>query len=205
MSILSEVIARTYFKRKWRKKNKHNQTMAIGLFDDSLVTVGNATYGGIKVLAYNKLSHLKIGNYCSIGPETIFVLSADHYLNHLSTYPFKTKILSKGKELEGVSKGDIVVGDDVWFGCNVTVLSGVTIGQGAVIAAGTVVTKNIPPYAIAGGVPAKILKYRFSQEIINYLLKLDFNNLTTEFIKENEDFLYQEINSIEQVEGLILK
>lgn len=104
-----------------------------------------------------------------------------------------------------MSKGDIVVGDDVWFGCNVTVLSGVTIGQGAVIAAGTVVTKNIPPYAIAGGVPAKILKYRFSQEIINYLLKLDFNNLTTEFIKENEDFLYQEINSIEQVEGLILK
>ena len=60
--------------------------MAIFLFDDSLVTVGNATYGGIKVLAYNKLSHLKIGNYCSIGPETIFVLSADHYLNHQKYY-----------------------------------------------------------------------------------------------------------------------
>lgn len=203
LGILKEVTSRVIFKKKWRKKNRHNQTIALGNFDQSMVTVGKETYGGLKVLTHNKSAYLKIGNYCSIGPETIFVLSADHYLKHISTYPFRAKILSRGNFSEGVSKGDIIIGDDVWIGCNATILSGVTIGQGAVVASGAVVTKSVPAYAIVAGVPARVIKYRFSKEIIDVLIKFNYETLTKEYISKNEELFYQDIYEIKQLEGLI--
>lgn len=84
-------------------------------------------------------------------------------MSGVSTYPFKRKLFHGGEE--AVSKGDIIVGDDVWVGYGATILSGVHIGQGAVIAAGAVVNKDVPPYAIVGGIPAKVIKYRFSESV----------------------------------------
>ena len=81
----------------------------------------------------------------------------------------------------------------MWFGQRTTVLSGVKIGQGAVIATGAVVTKDVPPYAIVGGCPAKVLKYRFDDEVIKKLLTLNFDNLSEETLKQNEEYLYTKI------------
>ena len=105
---------------------------------------------------------------------------------------------------EAISKGDITI-DDVWIGFRATILSGVHIGQGAVVAAGAVVTKDVPPYAIIGGVPAKIIKYRFSPEVIEQLLKLDYSKLTDDMIWERIDDLYNSLDgkSPEGVEKLL--
>lgn len=186
-------LKKQFFKKKWRKLNPHNFTNAEDLFDPTLVDVGDYTYGGLRVLTYNKDSKLKIGQYCSIAQEVMFVLSADHYTHHISTYPYKVWLI--GEQQEGVSKGNIIVEDDVWIGYRSTIMSGVHIGQGAIIAAGSVVTKDVEPYAIVGGVPAKVIKYRFSDEIIEKLLKIDFSLLDYELVKKNIDYLYEELTS----------
>lgn len=193
-------IEKYIFKRKWRHLNPKNFTNAEDLFDPTCVEVGDYTYGGLRVLTYDKKSKLRIGTFCSIAQEVMFVLSADHFTNHISSYPYKVWIMNEKQE--GVSKGNIIVEDDVWIGFRSTILSGVHIGQGAVVAAGSVVTKDVPPYAIVGGVPAKVIRYRFSQNMIRELLKVDYSKLTNEMIKEHVDELYKVLNYESQLEWL---
>ena len=100
---------------------------------------------------------------------------------------------------EAISKGDIIVENDVWIGYRATILSGVNIGQGAIIAAGSVVTKDVPPYAIVGGVPAKVIKYRFPPEMIGELLKVDYSQLSEEMVREHIDELYRPLKDPEQL------
>ena len=188
------------FKRKWRRLNPNNFTNAEDIFDPTLVRVGDYTYGGLRVLTYNKNNKLLIGRFCSIAPDVMFILSGDHHTNHISSYPYKVWIMNE--KMEGISKGDIKVDDDVWIGYGAIILSGVHIGQGAVVAAGSVVTKDIPPYSIVGGVPAKVIKYRFSEEIIKELLKIDFSQLTEIPIREHIDNLYTDLKDIKQLEWM---
>lgn len=188
------------FRKQWRRLNQHNTTSPLNNFPINLVTVGKKTYGGLYVLSFNEDAKLKIGSFCSIAPNVSFMLSADHYTSHMSTFPFKVKILNVATE--GVSKGDIYVDDDVWIGYGVTILSGVHIGQGAVIAAGSVVTKDVPSYAIVGGVPAKVIKYRFDKEIRDELINFDYSLLLDSNIKDNIDSLYEDIHNVEQVKEL---
>ena len=177
-----------FFQKKWKKMNGHNYAVPLCLFPLDQVSVGKATYGGIKPIIFNNKNQLIIGNYCSIGPDVTFIVAADHHSDFLSTYPFKSKIVSG--ELEGVSKGDIVIEDDVWIGNNATILSGVHIGQGAIIAAGSVVTHNIKPYEIVGGVPAKTIRYRFPDNVIRYMLSLDYAKLDENMIINHIEELY---------------
>lgn len=181
---------RTFFvKRKYRKLNKHNYTKIKNCIDISKIQVGIGSYGVIDTKTYGgKNCNLKIGNYCSIAGETVFLLGGEHSYNRLSTYPFKAKYLNVG---ESENKGDIILEDDVWIGQGCTILSGVTIGRGAIIGAKSVVAKNIPPYAIYCG--NRIVKYRFSNEIIEKLKQIDFSQITKEFIEQNIELLYQEI------------
>ena len=117
------------------------------------------------------------------------MLGGEHNYRNLSTYPFKAKFFNQP---ESENKGDIIVQDDVWIGYGVTILSGVTIGQGAVIGAKSVVAKDVPPYSIFCG--NKVIKYRFSNDIIEQLLKIDFSKIDDDFIKNNSELLYSKVN-----------
>ena len=184
-------LKRYRFDKKWRKLNKHNQTTSQNMFDTSLVNVGKNTYGGIRVIAYNNDCKLIIGSYCSIGPETTFLLSGEHHINRLTTYPFKVRVL--GEASESFGKGDIVLDDDVWIGYGAIINSGVHIGKGAVIAAGSVVTKDVEPYTIVGGNPAKPIRKRFNDDIIEKLMVLDLSKLDDLNIKNKIGALYEDI------------
>lgn len=187
-------------KRKWRKKNQHNSTTLERMISQELVEVGIGTYGTLYVHSSSNKYKLIIGNYCSIADNVSFILSSDHETKYISTFPFKVQIMESG--LEGKSKGNIYVDDDVWIGYGAIILSGVHIGQGAVIAAGAVVTVDIPPYAIVGGVPAKVLKYRFESDMIEELLKIDYSKLDKEMIEEHIDDLYIELKNPKQLDWL---
>ena len=104
--------------------------------------------------------------------------------------------------LEAISKGDIIIDDDVWIGYGATILSGVHISQGAVVAACAVVTKDVPPYAIVGGVPAKVIKYRFEPEMIEELMKVDYSKLTKEQIEQHIDELYAGLKDKKQLDWM---
>ena len=186
-----------YLKRhKWRKNNQHNFTNLLTTNALDLITVGNGTYGDLFVHISNSNYKLSIGNYCSIAHNVAFILSSDHPTNYISTYPFKAMYM--GEEC-GISKGDIIIDDDVWIGYNATILSGVHIGQGAIIAAGSVVTKDVPPYAIVGGVPAKVIKYRFDTDMIEELMKIDYSKLEKKDIGAHIDELYMNSKDKEQI------
>ena len=186
----------------WRSINQHNMT---NIIEDTRrykdIIVGKGTYGDINASIHGVGDEkLIIGNYCSIAPGVRFIVSSDHSYKGLSTYPFK--VWNLDYDWEAKSKGSIIVNDDVWICANAIILSGVTIGQGAIIGAGAVVTKNVPPYAIVVGNPAKIIKYRFEPEIIEKLLTFDFSKLTEERIKKIGTKLYKEITK-ENVDELL--
>ena len=175
-----------WFRRKWRRQNTHNLTAAKNCFNARCVTVGKGTYGQLDVRHFgNPDERVVIGNYCSIGPECVFMTGGEHRYDGLSTYPFRTKLGLCANE--SVTRGPIVLEDDVWLGFRTTVMSGVTIGRGAVVAAGAVVTKDVPPYAIVGGVPAKVIKYRFPETVIAEAQKMDFGALTPKQAAEHID------------------
>lgn len=178
----------------WRNLNPHNETIAEqfrGFIDFNKIKVGRKTYGGLTLWAFSDGNEsLTIGNFVSIADDVKFLLGGNHAYDSLSTFPFLTKYCST---IEAQTKGPIIIGDDVWIGYNSIVLSGVTIGQGAVIAAGSVVTKNVPAYSIFGGNPAKLIKYRFSQNIIAKLIKIDFSKLSDQKIIEGKDLIYEKI------------
>lgn len=187
-------------KIKYRKENKHNFTTIKNGCDISKISVGNGTYGEIDIKTYGGQNcNLKIGNFCSIANDTVFLLGGEHDYNKISTYPFKSKFF---KVPESKNKGDIIISDDVWVGYGSTILSGVTIGQGAIIGAKSIVTKDVPPYAIWVG--NKVVKYRFEENVIKELLKIDFSKMNSEFIKENIDILYENVNK-ENVKDIIEK
>lgn len=200
-SILGEFIeiARSgHRKYKWHKLHPDSDTIPMNNFDFTKVEIGKGSYGELNVVNFGVDHKLIIKNYVSIAQNVTFILDAEHYINHISTYPFKVKSL-KMQKYEAFGKGDIIVDDDVWIGYGATIMSGVHIGQGAVIAAGAIVTKDVPPYAIVGGVPAKVVKYRFSEVFIEELKKIDFERLNEEIISDRINELYEELTDVNQI------
>ena len=177
------------FRRKFLKLYPENDFIPMNIFDLSLFESGKYSYGELNVLAFNNDCKLKIGNFVSIAQNVYFHLSTQHHFDTVSTFPFKVKVL-KNEANESFGKGDIAVEDDAWIGFGSQIMSGVKIGKGAVVAAGSIVTKDVPPYSIVGGVPAKIIKYRFDEKTIAKLMKIDYSKLSKEEIEKHIDELY---------------
>lgn len=177
----------------WRANNRHNETVLLHpVADISRICVGRGSYGPLDVEMYGSTNRLCIGRYCSIGPHVHFILASEHPYTGLSTYPFKVKLGLQ--QAEARSKGDIIVEDDVWIGLGAIINSGVRIGKGSVIAAGSVVVKDVEPYSITGGNPARHIKYRFEKSIREKLLSLDFSLLNQETLKTYIDKVYEPLS-----------
>lgn len=145
------------------------------------------------VLYQYPINHDKliIGKFCSIACGAKFIFnSANHNLSSISTYPFPIFFEEWGLNIKDVAaawdnKGDIIIGNDVWIGYEAVIMAGVTVGDGAIIGTRAVVTKDVPPYTIVGGVPAKPIRKRFDNETLDELLKIRWWDWPEEKIARN--------------------
>ena len=137
--------------------------------------IGDFTYGRPQISQWNESQSamLTIGRFCSIATGAQILLGGNHRADWPTTYPFPEFFVRHASigEYES-SKGNVNIGNDVWIGMDAMVLSGVTIGDGAVVAARAVCAKDVPPYAIVAGNPARIVRYRFEEDVIAALLKI---------------------------------
>jgi len=191
---VKKIVELPFFKIKWRSKNKNNKTFPGDIFPIDKVEVGKFSYGKLNVHYFgSENEYLKIGDFVSIAEGVQFILGGNHKFNSMTTFPFKVEFMNY--KVEAFSKGPIAICNDVWIGMNAMILSGVTVNQGAVIAAGSVITKDVPAYAIVGGNPARVIKYRFDDKVIQKLLSLDLSKLEYRLISENIDKLYENFNN----------
>ena len=190
------------------RPNDHQIVYLKNVVTDPAVSVGDYTiyndfvhdpvdFEKNNILYHYPINHdrLIIGKFCSVACGAKFLLSsANHTLHSLATYSFpiffeEWELDRKNVAAAWDNKGDIVIGNDVWIGYEAVILSGVTIGDGAIIGARAVVTKDVPPYTVVGGVPARFIKNRFPEETVRRLLALKWWDWDRERIKRNIPFI----------------
>lgn len=207
----------TYLRIRYIKKNLqigsmsllHNCTFGryVTIYENvecKSTSIGDFTY----ITRGTRINKANIGKFCSVGPDCKIGVGKHPTNNFVSTHPIffstnKQAQVSFTNENKFKEYSDISIGNDAWIGANVIILDGVNISNGAIIAAGSVVTKNVPAYAIVGGVPAKIIRYRFTQDQIKSLEEIQWwdqkidvissfaNNMSNidEFLKTNKHLL----------------
>ena len=153
------------------------------------ITIGNqTTINGPNTDIVSQVNEVVIGNFCSVARNVTFQ-EFNHDFSTMTSYFVNRNLKKTGMNSDIVSKGSIILGHDVWIGTQCVILSGSNIGTGAVIAANSVVTGNVPPYAIAAGSPAKVIKYRFNETTIKFLLESEWwNKSKDEVIKFYDNF-----------------
>ena len=145
----------------------------------------------VNIITWSDQYKVYLGKYNSIGRDCNFFLHANHRADWVTTTsqllgPVTPEIAEMHMNMgHPTCKGDIKVGNDVWIGATSTIMSGITIGDGAIIGAGSMVTKNVPPFAIVAGNPSKIVKYRFTEEQIEKLLQISWWDWEEDKIKDN--------------------
>ncbi len=150
---------------------------------------GEKTYGQPEIICYDGRSKLSVGKYASIASNVSILLGANHKRGLLTTYP-RSLINKNISQEETNERGDVTIGSDVWIGHGVTIIGPAVIGDGAIIGASALVLGDVPPYAVVGGVPAKIIKYRFDEEKIQKLLSVKWWDKSEEEIVALENTLY---------------
>ena len=130
--------------------------------------IGRGSYGHLRVRHKNDVAKLRIGAFCSFAAGVQVFLGGEHRTDWVTTFPFPAFWKNIGSDHDGWAKtrGDVIIGNDVWIGTEAMVMSGVSIGNGAVVGARAVVTKDVPAYAIVAGIPAKVVRMRFEAPVI---------------------------------------
>lgn len=193
--------ASCFLENEWKAINGSYRKLLLSTIYGDSIRIGEYTYGyEFETFHINNNSQrITIGRYCSIAERVKIFGGGEHGYKTISTYPFKTLFL--GQNIDAKSKGQTIIGNDVWLGYHSTILSGVKIGDGAIIAGMSVVTKDVPSYAIVAGNPARIIKFRFSDNVIEKLQKIKWWELKEDDIKNNIDLFYENLEdkSIEEI------
>lgn len=176
------------------KINKNCKLRSCKLIGISEIDIGFCTTIMENVEINARINKIEIGNYCSIARNTL-IIEYSHYLNRLTTYLINKNIFNEEMRNDIFSKGDIIIKNDVWIGANVVILSGVTIGNGVIVGANSVVKNSIPDFAIVSGNPAKIIRYRFDENIISQLLQIKWWNLKPSQLTLIKPYLNKDINT----------
>jgi chloramphenicol O-acetyltransferase type B len=173
---------------------------------DERVTVGRGTYGGPTIVLYSRKDAVSIGQYCSIANDVLLLAGGEHNTSVASTFPFRVyfgvdpgALAADPRQIEyadATYKGPITIGNDVWIGFGATVLSGVTIGDGAIVGARAVVAKDVAPYSIVVGNPARIVRSRFPDPIVKALLGIRWWDWKDDVIFNNYDRLLRDPEAI---------
>lgn len=169
----------------------------------SKVSLDDFTY----VSSNTKISNASLGKFCSIASDVIIgtgMHPADIFVSSHPIFfsPLRQAQISFADQAYFNEFSDVLIGNDVWIGARAVILDGVTIGDGAIVAAGAVVTKDVPPYAIVGGVPAKVIRYRFAEENIDFLIKLKWWNKDLDWLKNNF-MAFHDVDDLVRVPGLL--
>lgn len=184
----------------WESRLK-SEILTKNILKDSITKynweIGEHTYGAPTVLE-PRMAKLKIGKFCSIA-GAVTVILGNHRTDSVTTYPFRAlNVRWPGARRSFIhdhtTNGDVVIGNDVWIGRGATIMSGVTVGDGAVIAANSLVTKNVEPYSIVGGVPAKCLKFRHSPQVILDLLSIKWWDWDDELIDSRLEIMLSDVD-----------
>jgi acetyltransferase-like isoleucine patch superfamily enzyme len=178
--------------RKYRHKIRGTlfPSFRKGFFTKDLMgdryAIGDHTYGKPRVVSWGEGASLTVGKYCSISRNVTIFLGSEHRTDWISTYPF-SYVWEEAKSIKGHpwTKGDVVIGNDVWIAYGATILSGITIGDGAAVGACSLVVQDVPPYAIVAGNPARLIRYRFDEETVEKLLKIKWWNWPEDEVKKN--------------------
>lgn len=161
------------------------------LSQDPRVTVGRYTYGNPRIMIWAEHERVTVGSFCSIAENVTIFAGGEHNHHWATTYPLRIAFNDPMASKDGhpATKGPTTIGHDVWLGYGVTIMSGVSIGDGAVIGAHSVVTHDIPAYAIYAGNPAVFKKLRFDESTIRHLQAMQWWNWSIEKIRANVHLL----------------
>lgn len=177
MNILKSVKTLVTSRRSKRAKGLHEKYPQY--------EIGRGTYGSPSILTWDEGATLKIGAFCSFASGSRILLGGEHRVDWVTTFPFNV-LWESGRHITGhpKTKGDVIIGNDVWIGTEAVIMSDVRIGDGSVVGARAVVTKDIEPYAIYAGNPARLVRKRFDETSIQQLLELEWWNFKDEVIEK---------------------
>lgn len=157
-----------------------------------IIEIGEYSYGYFNIICFNDTDYVRIGKFCSIASGVKIFGGGEHNKRFISTFPLKHFFADCDIDPNVTTKGPTIIGNDVWIGTNSIVLSGIKVSDGAIIGAGSVVSRDIPPYAIAAGNPIQIIGFRFDEETIRKLTSISWWDWPIEKIQENLDGFYQD-------------
>lgn len=211
MRLIRELLYWCFFRRVMLRLQKYGFRGSFFSFADSKSTFNeynslafgtilkNTEIGKYTYVAGARIQSAKVGRFCSIGPRARIGGLGRHPTEWISTHPVFFSTLKQANityaEKDFFDEcGEVIIGNDVWIGADAIVLDGVSIGDGAIIAAGAVVTKDVEPYSIVGGVPAKIIRYRFTDIQINFLQEMSWWNWPDEILRSHAELFRKPVD-----------